>query len=56
MFKTSELKVQLGKGHEFRTNTKFLLPITFDPGSEYIISCYVVNRLSNPVVLGIQWF
>ena len=55
MFKGSELKVQLATGHEFRTNSKRLLPITFAFGLEYIVDCCVVDKLAIPIILGIQW-
>ena len=55
MFEGSELKVQLATGHEFRTKNKCLLPITFAPGVEHVVDCYVVDKLTTPIILGIQW-
>ena len=54
MFKESELKVQLVTGHEFYKKTKILL-ITFAHGLEYVGNCYVVDKLTTPIILGIQW-
>ena len=55
MFEGSELKVWLTIGNEFYTGTKCLLPITFDPGLEHIVYCYVVDKLITMVTLGMQW-
>ena len=43
-------------GHEFYTKNKFLLPITFARGIEHVFDCYVVEKLTIPIMLGMQWF
>ena len=48
MFEGSKLKVKLATGREFHTEPKCLLLITFAPGLEYIINCYVVDKLITP--------
>ena len=55
MFEGSELKVQLTTGHELHTETKRLLPIRLAPGLEYIVNFYIVNKLTMPIILGMQW-
>ena len=55
IFEGSELKVQLTMGHEFCTKNQCLLPITFGSGVEHIVDCYVVDKLTMPIVLGMQW-
>ena len=55
MFEGSELMVQLATGHEIRTKNKYLLPITFSPGMEHVFGCYVIDKLTAPIILGIQW-
>ena len=55
MIEGSKLKTQLTTGHEFRIETKCLLPIAFDPGLEHVVDYYVVNKLTTPVILGMQW-
>ena len=55
MFKGSELKVQLATGCKFHTNTKCLLQITFNPGLKNIVDYYVIDKLTMPAILGMQW-
>ena len=47
--------MQLATGHEFYTNTKCLLLITFAPGLEHIVNCYALGKMAMPIILGIQW-
>ena len=54
MFEGSELKVQLAMGRKFRIKNKCLLPITFDPFMGHVSDCYV-DKLTTPIILGIQW-
>ena len=55
MYEGNELKVQPATGHEFLTKSKCLLPITFARGLEHVADCYVIDKLTMPVILGIQW-
>ena len=55
MFEGNKLKVQLAMGHEFHTKNKYLLPITFDRSLEHIFNCYVVEKLTMLIILGMQW-
>ena len=55
MFEGSELKVQLAIGHKFHTKNQCLFPITFAPGVEHIVNCYIVDKLTMPIILGMQW-
>ena len=47
--------MQLAMDHEFHTKNKYLLPITFSRGSEHIFNCYVVEKLTMLIILGMQW-
>ena len=55
MFESNELKVQLATGHEFYAKKKFLVSITFAPGIEHVVDCYVIDKLTMPIILGMQW-
>ena len=47
--------MQLATGHEFHTETKFLLQIIFAPGLEHIFKYYITEKLTIPLILGMQW-
>ena len=55
MFEGSELKVQLTTGCVLHKNIKCLLLITFAPSMEHVFNYYIVEKLTIPIVLGMQW-
>ena len=55
MFKGNELKVQLATGHEFCTKINVCYQSPFACSLEHVVNCYIINKLTTPIILGMQW-
>ena len=55
VFEGEELAVTLADGSTFRSNKCVLLPLELDGKVSLGVKCRVVDTLTSPVVLGIDW-